>query len=222
MVVALLIGVAAPAMSVAAAAATADPASSATRGSRDADIQAFVVSSTDAQTLEHPVSFDVESRAQIAASGSVTSFTDAWINDPYSTVQWPFPIGVPISAAYRSATYLTTFGTVHNGADFTPGAGAVVGAVAEGTVRIATEDGGDYGATVVIDHLLDGQQVSTRYGHMERGSLTVREGDRVSAGQAIGRVGNTGRSTGAHLHLEVILDGVTTTGPVQWIASHTD
>lgn len=90
--------------------------------------------------------------------------------------------------------------------------GAEIHAVAAGTLRIATESGGDYGVTVVID-VIDGQVVSTRYGHMQYGSLQVTQGQRVTAGQIIGKVGQTGKATGLHLHLEVLLGGTTTHRP---------
>jgi murein DD-endopeptidase MepM/ murein hydrolase activator NlpD len=63
---------------------------------------------------------------------------------------------------------------------------------------------GGYGLTVEIEHS-DGYV--TRYAHCNR--LLVREGDRVVAGQAVAQMGNTGSSTGPHLHFEVIgADGV--------------
>ena len=128
---------------------------------------------------------------------------------------------MPISAAYGSSSYLAEFSSAHSGTDLTPGEGAEIHAVAAGTVRIATEAGGDYGVTVVIDHIIDGQLVSTRYGHMQYGSLQVTQGEKVTAGQVIGKVGQTGKATGPHLHLEVLLNGTTTTDPMPWLYEHT-
>jgi murein DD-endopeptidase MepM/ murein hydrolase activator NlpD len=68
-------------------------------------------------------------------------------------------------------------------------------------VTFAGERGG-YGNLIVIQHQ-DG--VETRYAHLA--ATGVREGDSVAAGQVIGRVGSTGRSTGPHLHFEVLVDG---------------
>jgi len=75
--------------------------------------------------------------------------------------------------------------------------------------------------TVVIDHIIDGQLVSTRYGHMEYGSLRVSPGETVKAGQVIGQVGSTGKSTGPHLHLEVLIGGTTRIDPLPWLKEHT-
>ena len=85
----------------------------------------------------------------------------------------------------------------HNGLDFVPGYGAAVNASMPGTVTHAGQMGG-YGKLVVIDH---GNGFSTRYGHLSR--ISVKKGRRVGQEQRIGYVGNTGRSTGAHLHFEV-------------------
>jgi murein DD-endopeptidase MepM/ murein hydrolase activator NlpD len=94
--------------------------------------------------------------------------------------------------------------------------------VADGTVRIATQAGGDYGVTVVVDHVIDGKLVSTRYAHMQYNSLRVTAGQTVSVGDVIGRVGSTGKATGPHLHFEVLLDGTTHVDPMAWMESHTE
>lgn len=70
-----------------------------------------------------------------------------------------------------------------------------------GTVIFAGWKGG-YGYAVEIDH---GNGITTRYGH--HASMYVSQGDTVSQGQAIGRCGTTGKSTGTHLHFEVIIGG---------------
>ena len=74
-------------------------------------------------------------------------------------------------------------------------------ASADGVVIQAGEVGG-LGQAVFIAH---GFGVTTRYGHMSR--IEVRPGQRVKRGDVVGRVGNTGRSTGYHLHYEVRVDG---------------
>lgn len=193
-----------------------------TKSSDAGQIQAFVASGTDAPTaLDRPESYNVTSMSELAAESGVRLFANTWVNDPSSPIQYPFPVGVPISAAFGSIAYMSEFATPHNGVDLTPGEGAEIHAVAAGTVRIATESGGDYGVTVLIDHIIDGQLVSTRYGHMQYGSLQVKVGDKVTAGQVIGRVGQTGKATGPHLHLEVLLGGTTRIDPMPWLAEHT-
>lgn len=221
----LAIGTTTPAEAVAAMSDRAADLTVATTTAKAAktDIQAFVASGdAPASTLDRPESYNVASMAEIAADSGVTLFAGTWVNDPTAAIQWPFPVGVPISAAYGSSSYLSQFSTPHRGVDLTPGLGAEVHAVAAGTVRIATEAGGDYGVTVLIDHVIDGQIVSTRYGHMQYGSLRVKQGDTVTAGQVLGTVGQTGKATGPHLHLEVLLGGTAHTDPIEWLKEHTN
>ena len=89
----------------------------------------------------------------------------------------------------------------HSGADFAPGYGASVYASMNGRVTYAGYMGG-YGKLVVIKHA---NGYSTRYSHMSR--ILVRKGKYVSQGKLIGKVGNTGRSTGPHLHFEIRKNG---------------
>ena len=218
----LAVGTTLPASAISAAGVGADIAAVAPAPAATENIQAYV-SSTDADsTLERSSEFDVASMADIAADSGVTQFAGTWVSDPSAAIQWPFPVGVPISAAYGSQTYLSKFSSPHRGVDLTPGTGAEVHVIADGTVRIATEAGGDYGVTVVVDHVIDGRLVSTRYAHMQYGSLQVSQGDTVSVGDVLGRVGQTGKATGPHLHFEVLLDGTTHTDPIAWMEQHTE
>jgi murein DD-endopeptidase MepM/ murein hydrolase activator NlpD len=90
----------------------------------------------------------------------------------------------------------------HTGLDFRAPYGAPILASAGGRVRFAGRHGA-YGKTVEIDH---GDGLVTRYGHASK--LLVRAGDIVLPGQRIAAVGSTGRSTGAHLHFEVLRNGI--------------
>lgn len=222
----LAIGTTTPAEAVASASGSASDITAlapvAAKTAATTDIQAFVASgANDVAPLERDEKYDVASMADIAAASGVTEFSGTWVNDPTSPIQWPFPVGVPVSAAYGSNTYLSQFSRPHRGVDLTPGLGADIHVIAAGTVRIATEAGGDYGVTVVVDHIIDGQLVSTRYAHMIRGSLAVSVGDTVTAGQVLGKVGETGKATGPHLHFEVLLGGTTHIDPMPWMQEHT-
>jgi murein DD-endopeptidase MepM/ murein hydrolase activator NlpD len=96
---------------------------------------------------------------------------------------------------------LTGVPRFHQGVDIAVAYGHDVKAAAEGTVAFAGVQNG-YGQTVVIDHA-DGRQ--TRYAHLSE--PLVHAGDVVSEGQIVGKSGNSGRSTGPHLHFEVLVDG---------------
>ena len=93
------------------------------------------------------------------------------------------------------------FGHNHSGIDLAAPIGSPIRAVSAGTVVFADPYAG-YGNLVVIQH---NDQITSHYGHCHE--LTVRTGQRVRAGEIIAYVGNTGRSTGPHLHLEVRRNG---------------
>ncbi len=93
----------------------------------------------------------------------------------------------------------------HKGVDIKARRGTVVKAAGDGKVIAATsryQGKRAWGKVVVIDH---GHGLVTRYAHLD--SYRVKRGDRVNAGHVIGAVGSTGKSTGPHLHFEVIQDG---------------
>ena len=136
-------------------------------------------------------------------------------NDQNSPIQWPFAVGVGLSSGFGMR-----WGRMHEGLDFTPGEGAPIQAIADGTVRIATESGGAYGVTVYIDHVIDGQLITSHYAHMQYGSLEVSEGEHVTVGTVVGHTGNTGRSYGAHLHFELLVNGTTPIDPLPWLREH--
>jgi murein DD-endopeptidase MepM/ murein hydrolase activator NlpD len=96
---------------------------------------------------------------------------------------------------------LTGDSKFHEGIDLAAAAGTPFKAAAPGTVMFSGDLGG-YGNTVVLEHE-NGER--TLYAHASQ--ILVRAGDRVEAGQEIGRVGSTGRSTGAHLHFETLISG---------------
>ncbi|WP_128981886.1 peptidoglycan DD-metalloendopeptidase family protein [Streptomyces roseicoloratus] len=124
-------------------------------------------------------------------------------------VQKPAPKPAPARAGYSSPVADADIGTryrktgsswssgYHTGVDFPVPTGTSVRAVADGKV-VSAGWGGAYGYQVVIRHE-DGRY--SQYAHLS--ALTVREGQRVNAGQRIARSGSTGNSSGPHLHFEV-------------------
>jgi len=105
----------------------------------------------------------------------------------------------------------------HEGVDFDAGYGAPVHAIAAGVVTGTNNPGySALGVHVQIQHLIDGKSVTSVYGHMQAGSVRLKVGDVVSVGQVIGLVGNTGASTGAHLHFEIHL-GSRPVNPLAWM-----
>ena len=93
--------------------------------------------------------------------------------------KWAAHYGVDMGAVFRSSVYVSTAGTVtHAGWK------------------------GKYGRMIEVDH---GGGIKTRYGHLHR--ILVKKGQKVTFRQKIGQVGSSGRSTGAHLHYEIVFKG---------------
>lgn len=181
------------------------------------EIQAYVAPS-QVQNIDiaRTETYSVASLVDLAGTVGITNFSDSvFTNNQNCSIQWPYAVGVPMTYGFGMRE-----GGMHQGIDLIPGAGAQIQAIADGVVRIATDDGGAYGVTIVIDHVVNGQLVSSRYAHMEYESRQVEVGDTVSVGQYIGRTGNSGRSFGAHLHLEILANGTTATDPLPWLRTN--
>ncbi|HVT35258.1 MAG TPA: M23 family metallopeptidase, partial [Nevskiaceae bacterium] len=126
------------------------------------------------------------------------------------------PSGWPVDNGWISSTFgwrtdpFTGRYAQHTGIDFAAREGADVLAVATGIVTEAGERFG-YGNLVEINH---GNGYVTRYGHNER--ILVKVGDKINKGQRIALMGSTGRSTGPHVHFEVLFNG-NVVNPQQYI-----
>ena len=113
------------------------------------------------------------------------------------------PTLYPVDVPYRSSSYgwrhdpILGIRAFHNGLDFSAAQGEPIRATADGRVKTVGR-GPDYGKFVVIDH---GDRLETRYAHASK--ILVSEGDLVQREDVIALVGNTGRSTGPHLHYEI-------------------
>lgn len=109
-----------------------------------------------------------------------------------------------------TSSYGRRWGRLHAGVDIAAGTGAPIRAAGDATVLSAGWDGG-YGRCV---RLLHPDGTITLYAHMS--SIAVNRGERVVAGQRIGREGSTGNVTGPHLHFEVRING-TPVNPATWL-----
>ena len=111
---------------------------------------------------------------------------------------YPLPYSVPVTSNYGwRMNPVTAIWSFHSGIDLGAGFGTPVLAAKSGIVEFAGWGGG-YGNLVEINHGASG----TRYAHLE--AIYVYQGQRVAQGQQIGAVGSTGRSTGPHLHFEMM------------------
>ncbi|GAA3642956.1 hypothetical protein GCM10022200_28550 [Microbacterium awajiense] len=181
------------------------------------EIQAFVTSSdTETEEITREENYSTATMIDRAAAASISNpSSSVFTNNPSCDIQWPFEVGVPMSYGFGMRS-----GKMHEGIDFTPGSGAHIQAIADGVVRVSTEYGATYGVTMIIDHMVDGQLVSSRYAHMQYGSRQFEVGDHVSVGDFIGLTGNTGLSYGAHTHFEVLMNGTTAIDPLPWLRTH--
>lgn len=139
----------------------------------------------------------------------------------YSVVQWPVPSSTPVSSGY-GGRYAPCAGcsTDHDGVDLTPGLGAPIAAMADGIVVEVGNPSGGLGVYSMVEHVINGVGYTSVYGHMQLGSLRVRVGDSVVAGQMLGTVGSTGQSTGPHLHLELWDAAGGRLNPLTWLAAN--
>lgn len=113
-----------------------------------------------------------------------------------------WPVAGWLTSAYGSRRDPITRGPdFHPGLDISSDYGQPVLATGDATVSQAGANGA-YGNMVMLDH---GFGIVTKYGHLSR--FNVRAGDQVKRGHVIGYVGSTGRSTGAHLHYEIWMNG---------------
>ncbi len=146
---------------------------------------------------------------------------DTYVITQFTPVQWPIAPSSDISSGFgwRVAPCRWGCSSDHQGVDFDPGLGTPIHVVAEGVVVESSADGG-LGQHVVVQHEINGAMVQTVYGHMIFGSQTVSVGDTVTLGQLIGKVGDTGASTGPHLHFEVRPGGGEAIEPLSWLATN--
>ena len=114
--------------------------------------------------------------------------------------RWPVRGAVNSEFGYRQSPW-SNEREFHAGIDIQAGRGTPIHAPAPGTV-IHAGNAQDYGVTIILDH---GHDVRTLYGHLSK--LDVQPGQRVERGALIGYTGNTGRSSGPHLHYEILVRG---------------
>lgn len=122
--------------------------------------------------------------------------------DVYREAAERTPFSKPVRAAVRmSSPFGPRWGRMHEGQDMAGSLGTDIRATADGTVVFAGRQSG-YGNLVKIRHQFG---IETRYAHLSR--IGVKVGQKVSRGDLIGAMGNTGRSTGTHLHYEIRVNG---------------
>lgn len=165
-----------------------------TRATRDLTMEEF-------QRALDALAVDVEHRVDYMNVVETALMTDKIQSKFLPTIQ-------PVNVSYNASGFgwrldpFTGRQAFHEGIDFAAPVGTPIVAAAGGVV-IASEFHPDFGNMVMIDH---GNDIVTRYAHTSK--IFVNVGDIVKRGQHIANIGSTGRSTGAHLHFEVLVRGV--------------
>jgi murein DD-endopeptidase MepM/ murein hydrolase activator NlpD len=150
--------------------------------------------------------------------GGDPAFPRVWSMLETDYVQTPFPdlAQMPISSGFGYRD-----GGFHGGTDVPLPAGQDIRPIAVGVVSevFHGDNPGGGGYSVFIDHNIGGQFVQSWYGHMMPGSIQVEVGQVVDVTTVIGDLGNSGRSTGPHLHLELKNSDYVSFDPVLWLKS---
>lgn len=146
--------------------------------------------------LSHEVS-----TAEARLKALETLLLDRRLTDAVTPAGWPAQGGFVSSGFGPRADPFTGNIAFHEGVDIASRLGSPIHAMADGVVSFAGEKP-QYGRTIEITH---GRGLTTRYAHTL--SLLVKVGDKVNRGDSIALVGSSGRSTGPHVHFEVLKDG---------------
>ncbi len=171
-----------------------EPSGTGDRSARD-------LSMTEFQQALDAMSKDVEHRADYLNVVETALMSDKIKSKMLPTIQ-------PVNVSYNASGFgwrldpFTGRSAFHEGIDFASPTGTPIAAAAGGVV-IAAEYHHQYGNMLEIDH---GNDIVTRYAHASK--LLMKVGDIVKRGQHVADIGSTGRSTGAHLHFEVLVKDV--------------
>jgi murein DD-endopeptidase MepM/ murein hydrolase activator NlpD len=193
-------------------------------------VDALEVVALEDQVIETDAADVLTASAAVRDDWSVTSYAELLRvrygsnNYSYSTsgvgaIRWPFAFAAPIVSGFGARVApCRGCSSYHRGLDFDAGYGAPIGSVADGVVS-AVGFSSAYGYRVEIEHIVNGQRVTSLYAHMVSDSSAMQVGSAVVAGDLVGALGSTGASTGAHLHLEIRIDGVPI-DPFAWLTSN--
>jgi len=137
-------------------------------------------------------------------NGDIDYFTENGWSVKKTLMKTPID-GARLSSGFGMRKHpILGYNKMHKGVDFAAATGTPIYAAGDGTVEVVGRRG-SYGNYMRIRH---NSQLKTAYAHMHKFAKKMAAGTRVKQGQIIGYVGNTGRSTGPHLHYEVIKNGV--------------
>lgn len=166
----------------------------------DTDLKDFAEVEATVAALYQQKVVEVKKVATTKSTGTVNTSTSISYNKPTLGINLTRPVSGIITSRFGAASSRRV--SRHTGLDIGASTGTKIKACAGGTVTFSGYKG-SYGYMVVINH---GNGVETYYGHCSK--LYVTAGQKVNQGDVIAAVGNTGNSTGPHLHLEIRVNGV--------------
>jgi murein DD-endopeptidase MepM/ murein hydrolase activator NlpD len=194
-------------------------------GMDDDQSRAVTAKFLDGQSLEASAGAATVNRDGISATTLRTYFgghsSATYVNNPLGKIQWPFSVTIPFSDMFGYRVPPCGWcSSDHKGIDFDSGEGYPFQSIADGVVtKVNLADNNSLGIYVVVTHEVNGMKFDSWYAHSLPGSIMVSEGQAVTVGQILGQVGNTGASTGSHLHLEIHVNGVPV-DPFAWLTAN--
>lgn len=169
-----------------------------------------------AETAENTAALQSLPTSAVAADAARAEFTI----DVRPPLVYPVGANAPVGSPFGPRDQAcNACSTNHTGVDWNPGRGTPIVAIADGVVSKIGPAGSTLGVWVAIDHVINGQEITSIYGHMEAGSMPYALGDRVRVGDVVGTVGSTGVTTAPHLHFELRIGG-RAINPLPWLAAN--
>ncbi|QXE00939.1 murein hydrolase activator EnvC [Terribacillus sp. DMT04] len=171
--------------------------------SQKSDLEAEKKAAAEAKAAAQKAAESTESSSSSKASTSKSATesssanTSAVKSAQAGIFSWP-------ASGSKSSGFGPRWGTFHYGVDIANAIGTPVHAAASGRVSYSGEMNG-YGNVIIVEHSINGRAYGTLYGHLSKREVSV--GESVSRGQEIAKMGNSGVSTGSHLHFEIHVDG---------------
>ncbi len=155
-----------------------------------------------------------------APDGATPPAREAFTIDQRPPLVYPVGAGAPVGSGFGPrAAACDACSTLHFGVDWNPGYGTPVVSIADGVVSLIGDPSNTLGVHLEIEHVVNGQAITSVYAHLQAGSIPLRVGDRVRVGDQVGLVGTTGVTTAPHLHFELRVGG-TAINPVPWMAAN--
>lgn len=158
--------------------------------------------------------------ASVTAATSGAEVREVFTVDVRPPLVYPVGVGAPVGSSFGPrAAACEACSTQHFGVDWNPGYGTPVVSIADGIVTLIGDPSNTLGVHLEIEHVVNGQTITSVYAHLQAGSIPFAAGDRVRVGDQIGLVGTTGVTTAPHLHFELRIDGVAI-NPVPWMLAN--